>query len=482
MRAAIAACVLAAGCGGDDGPAKLPEVLLPTIASRGGPVMAHPQLVPIFYSDDPDAGPLGLWSQWVGTSSWLGQVGTEYGVGSSSVLGIIKRPEAAPDQISNVQIADLLFQGVADGSLPKPADGDLSQALYIAYFPAHTRVAFDSSDSSCDDFGGFHLSARRDGVELIYAVIVTCPGLFQGLSTLEGRMLASSHELIEAATDPIPINRPAYQLFDPVGSWSGLGLEVADLCVRGNEAAVWREDGFVAQRSYSNAAIATGDPCVPVTTDAPYFNVVAESRAMPRIEPGKTESLRLIGWSTGALDDWQLSAAASSHGNPMVKLSDNFLNDRQAATLDVSVPSTTGRGTILTLFVYSGVSATHYQVLPITAIADVPCSSFSGCESCSSRIGCGYCSTTGTCETEGVNGSSESDCPLPTFTTWPGSCGDYCATHGPTCADCSGLPGCGWCDAGDGPHCLEASHDQGHPQSATCAPADWSFTPEYCPG
>jgi hypothetical protein len=481
MRAALLVCVLVAGCGGDDGPAVLPDVLLPTITSRGGPVMAHPQIVPIFYSDDPDIVPLTRFASWVVTSRWLAETGTEYGVGSGSVLGVVNRPEAAPDQISNFEIASLLFQGVADGSLPKPADGDLSQALYIAYFPAHTRVAFDSSDSSCDDFGGFHVSARRGGVELIYAVVVTCPGLFQGLSSLEGRMIASSHELIEAATDPIPFNRPAYQLFDPVGAWSGLGLEVADLCARSSEAAVWREGGFVAQRSYSNIAAATGDPCVPVPTDAPYFSVVADSRAMPRIVPGESESLRLIGWSTGALDDWQVSAQASPHGNPMVKLSDNQLNDRQTATLEVSVPSTTPRGTILSLFVYSGVSATHYQVLPLQAIADVPCSSFSGCESCSAHIGCGFCTTTGTCETEGVNGSSESDCPPPAFSTWPGSCGDFCQAHGPSCGECSSLPGCGWCNAGDGPHCLEASHDQGHPQSATCAPADWSFFPDYCP-
>jgi hypothetical protein len=481
MRAALLACVLLAGCGGDDGPAELPDVLLPTITSHGGPVMAHPQLVPIFYSDDPDAVPLTRFNEWVVTSSWLAQVGTEYGVGSGSVLGVVNRPEAAPDRITNAEIADLLFQGVGDGSLPRPADGDLSQVLYIAYFPAHTRVMFDSSDSSCNDFGGFHLSARRDGVELIYAVIVTCPGLFQGLSTLEGRLIASSHELIEAATDPIPFNQPTYQLFDPVGSWSGLGLEVADLCERSGEAAVWREGGFVAQRSWSNAASASGDPCVPIPTDAPYFNVVADSRAMPRIAPGDSESLRLIGWSTGALDDWQLSAQASSHGSPNVRLSDNRLNDRQTATLEVSVPSTTARGTILSLFVYSGVSASHYQVLPMTAIADVPCSTFSGCESCSAHIGCGFCTTTGKCETEGINGSSESDCPPSAFSTWPGSCGNFCAIHSGNCAECSSQAGCGWCSAGDGMHCMEASHDQGHPQSATCAPADWSFTPDYCP-
>jgi hypothetical protein len=480
MRAAMLACFLFAACGHDD-PVELPDILLPTFASLGGPVIAHPQLVPIFYSDDPDAEPLTRYSEWIVTSSWIDQVGSEYGVGSGSVLGVVHRPAAAPDKITDAQITDLLFQGVADGTLPTPADGNLADVLYIAYFPAHTRVAFDGADSSCADFGGYHLSARRDGVELVYAVIVTCPGLFQGLSTLEGRMIATSHELIEAATDPIPNNRPTFRVVDPRGSWSGLGTEVADLCVRPDESAVWREGGFPAQRSWSNNAIATGDPCVPVPTEAPYYNVVAESPVLPRIVPGDSESVRLIGWSTGATSDWQLSAQASGAGKPTVRVSDNRLHAGEAATLDISVPSTTARGTILQLFVYSGFSATTYQVLPMVAIADVACSTFPTCESCSAHIGCGYCTTNGKCETEGVSGSSESDCPPSAFSTWPGSCGNFCAIHSGSCAECSSQAGCGWCNAGDGMHCLEASHDQGHPQSATCAPADWSFTPDYCP-
>jgi hypothetical protein len=481
MRAApMLACVLlAAGC--SDDPAELPDVLLPTISSLGGPVIAHPQLVPMFYSDDPDAEPLTRFSQWVVTSSWLDQVGAEYGVGSGSVLGVVHRADAAPDRITDAEIVDLLFQGVADGTLPKPPDGNLGEVIYIANFPVHTKVTFGGSDSSCIDFGGYHLSARRNGVELVYAVIVTCPGFFQGLSTLEGRQIATSHELIEAATDPIATNRPAYQLVDPLGSWSGLGTEVADLCVRSDETAVWREGGFAAQRSWSNAAIASGDPCVPVSSGAPYFNVVVDGTGLPRIPPGGHESRTLIGFSTGSTSDWQLSAQAAKTGNPTVKLADNRLNAGKSTTLDISVPSTIPRGTRLQLFVYSAVSATSYHLLPMLAIVDVACSTFPTCESCSAHIGCGFCATTGRCETEGVSGSAESACPPSSFATWPGSCGSFCATRNNSCAECSSLAGCGWCNSGDAMHCLEASHEQGHPASATCADADWSFTPDYCP-
>jgi hypothetical protein len=28
---------------------------------------------------------------------------------------------------------------------------------------------------------------------------------------------------------------------------------------------------------------------------------------------------------------------------------------------------------------------------------------------------------------------------------------------------------------------MEASHEGGHPETGSCAYADWSFTPDYCP-
>ena len=61
----------------------------------------------------------------------------------------------------------------------------------------------------------------------------------------------TSHEIIEAATDPIPGNNPAFQVTDPSNSWIALGGEVADLCSRGDDSRAFREAGFVVTRSWS---------------------------------------------------------------------------------------------------------------------------------------------------------------------------------------------------------------------------------------
>jgi len=473
---ALLACgVLPAGCG-DSPPDDPPH--LPVISDVGGPRMAHPQLVPIFFSDDPDAATLTSFNQWIVTSRWLAEVGAEYGVGAGAVLGVVQKTVPAPDAITDPEIVDQLYQGIADGSFPPPPGGDPRDVLYDFYFPEHTKVT-GVNFTSCVELSGYHGSARRSGVELSYAVVATCFDFTPILTEVEGRELVTSHEVIEAATDPLPSNNPAFQLIDPTSSWHTLGEEVGDLC-EGTDASIWRDSGFVAQRSWSNAAALAGDPCVPNVTGGRYFNVVAGAGALPRIAPGGKQTIRLAGWSTVATPDWNLFAVTGKGTTATLTLAADRLNAGKSTTLGVEVPATAARGTALRMLVFSAFTQTDFQALPLLALVDDPCASFAGCEACSSHRGCGFCATTGRCEAQGASGSAESSCPASSFATWPGSCPGLCAAHSGSCADCAGQPGCGWCAAGGAGQCLEASHDFAHPEAATCGYADWSFTPDYC--
>jgi hypothetical protein len=481
LLAMLASFFLIAGCsgGGSDAPASNAPAHLPAVSDVGGPKMAHLQLVPIFFGDEPDVDTLTAFSQWIVTSGWFDAAGAEYGVGKGSVLGIVHKTTPAPDAISDTQIVDLIFQGLADGTLPQPASGGLGEVLYVFHFPAQTVVT-SGSEQSCVDFGGYHASARRNGVELAYAVIVSCADFIPGLSLVEEREVAASHELIESATDPFPHNHPGIQLRDMASSWRAIGDEVGDLC-EGGPAAVWHEAGFVAQRSWSNIAAAAGDPCVPATAAQPYYNVVAETKTVPRIAVGGHTTLTLDGWSSGATPDWRLSVSSAKAGDSTLKLGSTTLGAGKSTTLDIAVPASAAAGAALRLFVFSSSSQTAYQVLPLLAVAGAPCSTFNGCDACTAQAGCGFCATTGKCEAEGSSGSAESACPSSSFATWPGSCPGYCAGHGGSCGDCSSQVGCGWCASAGATRCLEASHLYSEPAGATCAYADWNFTPDYCP-
>lgn len=474
MRArTLAVVLLLAGCH-DDGPGGGELPTLPMVSDFGGPRLAHPRLVPIFYSDDTDAMAMTRYSQWIVTSSWLTQVGAEYGVGAGSVLSVVTRPQSAPDTITEGQIIDLVFGGIGDASLPPPGP----DVLYIVNFPPHTKVTGNSS-TSCIEVGGYHQSARRNGVEIALAVIPTCPGFVQNFSNLEIRELVTSHEVIEAATNPFPVNHPAFQLRDPSGEWLGDGEEVADLCARSDATGTYREAGFLAVRSWSNAAAAAGDPCVPVPSSAPYYNVGIQGDTMPRIKPGERRTLTLTGWATGAMPDWLVQATSAKPSDGMVMLPMTRINSGTSVAFDVNVPATTQTGTTLRIFLFSGLSQTDYQLLPMIATVGEPCSTFTSCEACSAHIGCGFCAATGTCEEEHVAGSAS--CPGGVLAIWPGSCGAYCASHGPNCAQCASQPGCGWCSSSGGGQCLEASQEYSHPERESCPYADWSFTPDYCP-
>jgi hypothetical protein len=465
MRVVLASLVFVAACGDSD-----PGPQLPLLVEVGGPKLAHPALVPIFYADDSDATVLTQYSQWIVTSRWLDAVGGEYGVGAGSVPAVIRRTDNAPFTIDDTEIVDLLFAGLADKTLPPPTP----DTLYLLNTPERTVVTAGTA-LSCREFGGYHASARRDGIELAYAVVATC-------GDVVGREIVVSHELIEAATDPFPASNPGVQLRDPSSPWLALGEEVADLCQRGGDVSEYiMEAGFTAQRSYSNvAAAADQNPCVPQKFGTSYFNVVPHLEALPRIPPGSHKTIELTGWASDGRGDWKIRAAPAEIGAATLTLGAPTLGNQGSTTLDIAIPSVTRVGSTILMFVASNFGG-EFQLMPLVAIAGQPCASFTDCASCTGHGGCGFCSTSGRCESAGADGSADSSCAAGAFATWEGSCPGLCSSHSASCTDCASQVGCGWCAAGDGPACVEASHEYSHPQTGSCAYADWSFTPGYCP-
>jgi hypothetical protein len=479
----LAFCVLIASCGGGDGggSGSAPS-LLPDVTDQGGLVMAHPQIVPIFYANDADAATLTSFNQWIVTSQWLQTVGADYGVGTGSVLKVVRRTDTAPAMIDDTQIISLLYAGLADGSLPKPV-GALADVLYMIYFPMQTTVTLGSA-RSCVDFGGYHKSARQSGVELLYAVNAACRKILPTLTDVEAREIVASHELIEAATDPVPFNRSSFRFVDPTNSWFGVfpGAEIGDLCQRGDGKEIWRESGFVAQRIWSiSAAAAEQDPCVPGASTN-YVNLVSQSAGVPRIAPGGHQTITLRGWASGAVRgaSWPIKAASLSMmpGKETPKLSAQTIKDGDTVSLDVAVPASAQVGSLALFGVVSETQPTA-QLLPMYAVVGAQCSQFTTCETCTAELGCGFCASSGKCEAlSSPTSSAESSCSGSSFATSPGSCPDFCATFSDSCGRCTSQ-GCGWCSSGQ-PQCVAVNDFTGQQLSGSCPYADWSATPNYC--
>lgn len=348
---------------------------LTVIESQGGPVMAHPRLVLVMYRDDPNRDALEAHARWLVTSPWLHAVGDEYGVGDGSVLGVVHRDEDAPDAITDTAIASYLAAGIADGTLPAPPDGAYDDVLYVVYFPQHTVITQTvgaSPQRSCESFGGYHYEAARKGGRFAYAVIPTCPvpRAFMGITPLENEELAVSHEVLEAATDPLPRTRPAYALPPSSQSpWLLIGSELADLCSL--TLHLHRDGMFVAERSWSNAAARLGDrdPCVPADPGVAHFGITASPDTIQRVAGGESATFTLRGWSTARTADWRVVTTTTGAFTPMVTLDATTMNNGGTATMTVTVPRGTPARAEAIVYVYASHSQTDYKITPVAVRA-----------------------------------------------------------------------------------------------------------------
>jgi hypothetical protein len=281
-----------AGGGGDGGhPSDVypaPHPAPPQVVSFGGPVLATPHVVPVFFSDaDPTIvsqvtdflGKVGATSYWAACTQ-------EYGVGPLKGDAAVMLPEAAPASIDDSAI-QLWLAAALDADDPTfPAADD--QAIYAIHYPPSTTITADFGgrvEQGCVDFGGYHSNITLDpphgDIGVTYIVMPSC-GDFDGFSGIDAITSAESHELVETVTDPYVTTMPAYvEPDEPHLYWlaeNGGSGEVGDMCEE-NLASFTKfpELDYVVQRTWSNAsALAGHDPCVPPLPGEVYFNSAPE--------------------------------------------------------------------------------------------------------------------------------------------------------------------------------------------------------------
>jgi hypothetical protein len=219
-----------------------------------------------------------------------------------------------------------------------------------------------------------------------YCVVPTC-GAYPGsvLTTEDVLDEFLSHEVIEAATDPVRTPTVAgYHLLDPNNPWTYIGGEVADLCT---QSAPYRaaDGGLVAQRIWSNSAasLGTGSPCIPAPAGETYFNVGIEPHTTVVLDAGsstaRTVTYTLTGWSTAPRTDWSVFGSLVS-GNlsptqvvPLLNGSTYpiSLNNGQTATLTFTVPGGTPSGSHAAVAVYSATSTNQVDYFGSFSMAAV---------------------------------------------------------------------------------------------------------------
>lgn len=256
-----------------------PHSPAPTVTSpSGGQVLAAPRVYPVFFAGDTPGTVNSLIDFYakIGPSAYWTTTVAEYGVGPLSSGTPIQLAETAPSTITFEEI-DAWVTEKLNSNDPAFAAVDESSMLAINY-PAGVTVDLGGSPS-CGGWGGYHenviLDAAHGNKGVSYLVIPRCQQ--SGESQLDTTTGTAAHELIEAATDPLPLLVPAYASLDAEHAyWHEVagGSEIADMCAT-LQGSFYKdpEIGYVVQRTWSNQAAAAGhDPCIPAPGGQAYFN------------------------------------------------------------------------------------------------------------------------------------------------------------------------------------------------------------------
>lgn len=263
----------------------------------GGPVISNAKVYAVFWTDKVAAetktkiGPFYENILDSGYMDWLseydtnlpavnGRPGTNQHIGRGRFMSAITiTPVNASKKLTDAMLQKELDDQMAAGKLP-PADDD---SLYMIYFPSGYSITIEGA-ASCSSFCAYHegYKSARGGASVFYGVMPSCGfgcgGGFDGLSA------TSSHEALEAITDPFPTpgSEPAYpQAWNTTG-----GEEIADLCQEGGSTVSGH--GIVSRVSWewdnATKSCNKGPWTQARSLAAPRAPSIAASRPLPIVE------------------------------------------------------------------------------------------------------------------------------------------------------------------------------------------------------
>lgn len=259
---------------GEAGPPGYPAAhpAAPQVVRIKGPVLTAPKVVPIVFMGDPLASNIATFmTQIVATTEYWSGATSEYGVGPLTATPVITVNETAPAMLADSDLETWLAAKIDAGNPFPPADAN---TLYAIFYPMGTTITMGGG-TSCQAFNGYHSDFAHGGGYVTYAVMPRCAPMGPGVTLMDQLTSGASHEFIEAATDPLPQDMPAWAELDgPHRSWEYFGGgEVGDVCAQfGN--VFYKPTGItnLVQHTWSNAAAMAGhDPCEPDGLK-PYFN------------------------------------------------------------------------------------------------------------------------------------------------------------------------------------------------------------------
>jgi hypothetical protein len=314
----------------------------PSVSNSGGTVLTAPLVVPVFFPNDT------TYQQQLETfltalasaqQPYWNTISHEYGVGALTIAPSVIATETPPTTDADLQT---LVSSHAGGTGGWPAA--TPNTIYAVFLPDGVTLTMGGG-TSCVDFGGYHAEVSTSAGSVVYAAMPRCTmsTKFPGLQYIT---IATSHELLEASTDPHPFNSPAFNYVDDEDTIINLmpGAELGDMCEVQRAAYQPLVGTFMVQRTWSNASAAAGhDPCVPVLT-TPYVEAAANLADITLSAGGQSFVTRGVQVPVGTSQDVEvdLYSDAPTASFDVVAYDVASMYQKQAPELELTLDKSSG--------------------------------------------------------------------------------------------------------------------------------------------
>lgn len=310
-----------------------PHPAAPQVVTFDGGVLATPNVIPIFFQNDPVQTDVETFLTQLASSSFWTSAMSEYGVGALTIAKSVVVTDTPPQTITAAQIEGWLDDYLDGTHVEFPAIAPNN--VYVVFYPSATTIQDSIVGTGCVSYGGYHDESQNASKQsFVYAVMPRCStfGYLNGLDALTGPL---SHEIEEAATDPHPQTNTAYAAADQdhmVWNLEPLG-ELGDMCSYEPQSFQKLVGNYMVQRIWSNAAAKAGhDPCAPALS-APYYNaapvlndtVVLDyygqkiSTKGVQVTVGNSKTIDVQLFSDAPTADWNVSAVDATYGTNQPK-------------------------------------------------------------------------------------------------------------------------------------------------------------------
>jgi hypothetical protein len=347
---------------------------MPQLTNQGGPVLTAPKVVTVTWVGDPNRDKRRAFDDAIVANSWWQQTMSGYGVGNGSSGGYVELVNnfGATATLADADIQQLVQDNVASGAFPAPT----AQTIYALYFPDGVSIT-NGSGSSCTTFGGYHehvvVNAPSDGgtFDVAYAVIPHCKYPTDATQNFVQDMVNASHELAEAASDPLVGLQPAFVLTTNYAwvpdAYAGGVPENGDMC--NDLVDYFTEGSYTMQRIWSNsAAAADNNPCVPAPAGRIFYAAAVRTQKIGAVDGyvvlsrGKSVDVVADVFSKAALPhDLKLLTGLVDHGftngNIMLPLTNGIKVDLSNTTVH------NGNGVILTISAPANATTGDFKVV-----------------------------------------------------------------------------------------------------------------------